>query len=111
MGLSAPHTPELEDQDAELVRLEHERKLVELQKLPASSLRVIRSVELADGVPTPIAHGLGRALVWVRESCVRGAVTAGLIVETRDGTHALSKFVTLTATGWGATITVDVLVL
>ena len=110
MALSAPHTPALEDEDLERMRLEHEDKIVELQKLPASSLRVIANVTLADGILTPIPHGLGRA-VYVLVSPPRGATSSGRIEEVRDGTYDRTKYVALKATGWGATITVDVWVL
>ncbi len=110
MTLSAPHTPELEDK-AELVRREHERKIVELQGLPAAALTVIPNVTLADGVTTPIAHRLGRrALCW--HSPPRGAASTGRIEELRaTGSADPAKFVVLKATGWGASIVVDVFVL
>lgn len=107
MPLTPPHTPELEERDAELVRLEHERKIVELQKLPTSATRHIKNVTLADGVATPIAHGLGRP-VFVTHSPPRGPVAAGWIEEIRDGLYDLSKFVVLKASSYGAAVTVDV---
>lgn len=71
-------------------------------------LRTIREgVQLADGVATPIAHNLGRR-AFVLPSPVRGAVTSGRIEEVRDGTHDPDQFVVLMATGYGATVTVDV---
>lgn len=106
MRLSAPHTPELDDENAEIVRLEHERKIVELQNRPLVVAGVIYDVALADGVATPVAHGMGRR-VAAFPSAPRGAVSAGYIVETRSGTHDPSKYVVLTANGFGATITVD----
>jgi hypothetical protein len=110
VSLAPPHTPELEDQDAELVRSEHERKIVELQRLPAAAMRVVYDVELADGVATPVPHGLGRTYLVAIPSAPRGASTTGRIVELRDGAADRTRYVTLTATGWGATITVDVAV-
>jgi hypothetical protein len=45
-------------------------------------------------------------------SAVRGASTTGRIDDTsRTGGNDRAKFAVLTATGWGATITVDLLVL
>lgn len=109
MGLTPPHTPELEDRDAELVRLEHERKIVELQKQPLVQGKPLTGIVLADGVTTAIAHGMGRpVLVFV--SPVRGAVSAGWIAESRDGSYDRSKFVVLTASGFGAAVTVDLVV-
>lgn len=83
----------------------------ELQLLPFASAKVAKvAVVLADGVPTPIPHGLGRrAFVW--HSPPRGASTTGRIEEVRDSSHDSNKFVVLKATGWGASITVDVCVL
>jgi hypothetical protein len=73
---------------------------------------VVAGVELADGVVTPIAHKLGRAPAWMGISLVRGAASTGRIDDTsREGGNDRSKFAVLTATGWGATITVDLLVL
>ena len=82
----------------------------ELQALPHTSERVIKNKELVDGKVTPIAHGLGRP-VYVFVSPPRGAVATGRIEEIRDGAHDLNKFVVLKASGWGATITVDLRVL
>lgn len=108
--LSAPHTPELDDEKAELVRIEHERKIVELQQLPGTSLGVIRDVTLADGVATPIPHRLGRR-VSATNTPPRGALSTGRIEEVRDGSHDPKQYVVLKATGWGASITIDVWVL
>lgn len=101
----------LDDLQLEIVRRNHHDAIAELQKLPASSVTVLRDVVLADGVETPLAHGLGRPVVWVKESCVRGASTAGAVLEVRDNGLDRSKFVTLKAISWGATITVDVVVM
>ncbi len=78
---------------------------------PAAGLRVIAGVTLADGVATPIAHGLGRPPVFVWESCPRDATATGRIVESRSTGHDRALYVVLTATGWGATITIDLAVL
>lgn len=106
MSFRPPHTPELEG-DAELVRLEHERKIVELQKMPASATKHIRDVVLADGTSTPIAHGLGRRPVFWTASGLRGATAAGFILDVRDGSYDLTKYLVLEANDYGATITVD----
>lgn len=109
--LSAPHTPELDDDKAELVRLEHERKILELQGQPLVGARALRDVQLADAVATPVAHGLGREAT-VLVSPPRGASSTGRITEVRaTGGPDRSKFVVLQANGWGATITVDLVVL
>jgi len=105
--LSAPITPRLDDADAERVRREHEQKLVEVQSQPFVGASIVSGRQLADGVATPIPHGLGRRPAFVFLSIIRGAASAGFIVESsRD-----DKYVTLTASGYGATITIDLGVL
>ncbi len=96
----------LADSDVERVRRNHHDALAELQGLPLAGARILRDVSLVDGVATPIAHGLGRA-AFVVNSPPRGATTAGVITEIRDGTQDRSKVVVLKASGYGATITVD----
>ena len=109
--LSAPVTPRLADDGAERVRREHDQKIVEIQKQPAMALTVIQNVSLVNGASTPVHHGLGRAPSWIKESTVRGAVTAGYIVEVRDGSQDRTKVVLLQANGFGATISVDLAVM
>ena len=101
----------LADPTLERVRQEHAAAIRELQLAPAAEMRVLLSVALADGVDTPVPHGLGRAPLWVRESTVRGGVTAGFVEEIRTGSADRAKYVVLRATGYGATITVDLAVL
>ena len=95
----------LADANAERVRRDRDDAIRELQRLQP---RIVANVALADGIATEVPHGLGRVPLWVKESCVRGATSTGRIVETRDGIDR-TKAVKLTASGWGATITVDVL--
>lgn len=103
--LAAPATPNLDDEKTEIVRREHERKIVELQQTPAAGLKFV-TTSLADAVATPVAHGLGRRPIFVGQSIVRGATSTGRIVESaRD-----DKYVTLTATGYGATIALELMV-
>jgi hypothetical protein len=97
--------------DTERVRREHHDAIVELQSLPAAGMRVIEGVTLADGVTTPVAHGLGRLPVWICPSAPRNATSTGRIIEVRSGSYDRSKVVALQATGWGATITIDVVAL
>ena len=82
----------------------------ELQKLWSASAKIAKAdLVLVDGIPTAIPHGLGRkAFVWV--SPPRGASSSGRIEEVRDGTYDPAKYVVIKATGWGASITVDVAV-
>lgn len=98
------------DRNAERVRESHADAIRELRTLPSAQLRVIEGKTLTDGAATPIAHGLGRPPLWVGVSVVRGATATGRIVESRTGVDR-AKVVELTATGWGATITIDLAVM
>lgn len=102
---------ELKDTDAERVRRHHDEQIAEIQKAPAMGLTVIEGVSLAVAVETPIAHKLGRAPVWFGLSAPRNATATGRIVETRSGSYDRTKVIVLTATGFGATILVDVAVM
>lgn len=92
--------------DLERIRRQVHEAIGELQSLRSSTARILVDKVLADGVPTPISHGLGRR-VFVTHSPPRGAVSTGRIEEVRDGSYKDDKFVVLLATGWGADITVD----
>ena len=100
----------LDDEKAERVRRSHHAALEELQALALVGAVVIPDVVLVNGVATAIAHKRGRAAAFVLASVPRGAVTAGYIVETRPAGTDLSKYLTLTASGYGATVTVDLVV-
>jgi hypothetical protein len=103
-------TTRLADPALERVRQEHADAITELQRAPLAEAHVVENVRLADGVPTPVAHWLGRLPIYVRESCPRGASSTGRVDEIRTGSHDRSKYVVLQASGWGATIVVDVMV-
>lgn len=105
--MTKPEPIELHDERAERVRRSHAAAIVELQGLPSASERVV-TARLKNGVPTPINHTLGRAPTFVAVSVPRGAVSAGFIVEVRGGNIDPRKQIVLTASGYGATITVDV---
>jgi len=98
----------LKDEDADRVRRSHAEALTELQRLQPT---IISGVELVDGKATTVSHGRGRAPRIVVVSAVRGAVTAGYINETRPSGVDRSRSVVLQADGFGATVTVDVMVL
>lgn len=100
----------LDDEKAERVNRSHRERIDEIQSLPIVGARLVLGVELADGVPTPVPHKLGRRVSMVLPSPVRGAVTPGVINEIRDGSNAPEKYVTLQADGYGATIRVDLVV-
>ena len=106
----APISPRLPEPKTDRAVRDHARAIGDLAGKPANGMLVIGGVTLEDGVETPIVHKLGKAPSWVRESCVRGAVTTGRVEEVRTSTtYSRSDYIVLKATGWGATITVDVL--
>jgi hypothetical protein len=97
-------------QDLERIRRNIVDALRELQQQPFVIARPVTGISLEDGKVTSVPHGLGRkALVFL--SPPRGATAIGRILEVRDGGPDPSKYFTLQAFGWGATITVDALVL
>ena len=110
MSLKPPQARKLDDLDAEAVRQSHHEAIRELQSLPAASMRVIGSVALVDATLTLVPHGLGRAPYWCGASVVRSPASSGRIEEIRDGVDR-TRYVGLKASGYGATITVDVAVL
>lgn len=108
----APISPRLPDAKTDRAVRDHARVIGELAGKPAATMQVIADVALEDGVETPIIHKLGRAPTWVRESCVRGAAATGRVEEIRTSTtYSRSEYVILKATGFGATVTVDVAVM
>jgi hypothetical protein len=92
--------------DLERLRRNHHDAIAELQAGPSARARIIRDVTLADGIATPIAHGLGRP-AFVTHSPPRGPVAAGWIEEVRDGNHDRTKYVVLKANSYGGPVTVD----
>lgn len=101
----------LADEKAERCNRSHRERIDELQSMPLVGARLILGVQLADGVPTPIPHKLGKPATLVLPSPPRGAVTSGRITEIRSTTGAApEKYVTLQADGFGATIRVDLVV-
>lgn len=76
---------------------------------------MVRNVLLRNGVGTYVAHPLGRAPTFVTTGVPRGAATPGLIQDwgTLDPAGCpvdRSKTIFLLALGFGADITVDILV-
>lgn len=96
--------------DAERVRRSHHEALIELQRAPLAGAIILSGVELADEAETPVAHNLGRAPSFVTTSLVRGAVSTGRIDDIRTSSYDPRRFVVLKASGYGATVTVDLLV-
>ena len=100
------------DAVADRARRELTEAVRELQRSPLAAGQVISNVSLADGIATTVPHHLGRLPTFVSCSVPRGPSTSGRIEEIRStsGTNDRTKYVTLTANGYGATVTVDVVV-
>lgn len=100
------------DTVADRARRELTEAVRELQQSPIAGAIVLSNISLADATATTVPHGLGRVPVFVGISAVRGPSTSGRIEEVRStsGVNDRKKFVTLTANGYGATVTVDVLI-
>ncbi len=116
MALTPGLTIRLADDSSERARRNHEQRIGELQALPAAAMKVIKGVVLKDGVTTPVSHKLGRPAEWFNSTHPRSAdsgvtLTAGVVQETRDAAYDSSKFIVLTASGYGADITVDLVVM
>ena len=108
--LDIPINEDTEPEDLERFRRNLVDVIRELQRLPLAGAKVIKDVTLYDGVAVPVAHRCGRPVV-VLTSPPRGAVTTGRIEEVRSGSHDRAQYAVLKASDWGASITVDVVVL
>lgn len=71
MALTQPHSIKLSDSDAERVRQSHHQAIREIQDLPIASARVIRNVTVVNNNSVTVAHGLGRAPIYVGVSAIR----------------------------------------
>lgn len=98
----------LDDSKAEQVRRNHHDALLELQRVAISRDNIV-TVTLREGQETKVPHRLGRSPTMVIYSPIRGAVATGRIDDVRREDR--SKALTLTAIGWGADITLEVLVI
>lgn len=110
MTLRPVVSPRLPDAQAEEARRVIVDAVRELQALPASSLTVVPNVELPDGALVSVAHKLGRPPLFASCSVPRDPTSTGRIEEVRDGTDR-KRVIVLRAIGYGATVTVDVVVL
>jgi len=86
------------DVDANVVDLDDRLKQLEANALLRG--RFIADVSLAAGVATAVRHHLGRKPLGYLPAGMTGAAAAGYINVTSKDTD----FLTLTATGYGATI-------
>lgn len=106
------------DQLTERIRRNQNERIAQIQKSPGFAIKIIRDVTLEDGVPTPVPHGMGRAVSAVTTPPRRTGLGASTpLVRRVDGTFEdtakadPSQYVTLLASGWGAAVVVDVWVL
>jgi hypothetical protein len=100
-----PVTLKLDDDKAERARQNHDARIGELQKSPLAG-PVVVSVTIGNGATVTVPHRLQRRPVVVIQSIIRGGSTPGLVREiSRD-----DKFVTLSASGFGASISLDLVV-
>ena len=109
-AIRTPGQPRQDDPKVERALQDHRATIDKVAAQPGVGMVVLGAVELADGVETPVPHKLGKAPGAVWHSAVRGSVTAGCIEDVRTGGYDRAKFVTLKASGYGATVTVDVIV-
>lgn len=96
------------DELAERVRRNFSDQIRELQNAPALTSEFLRGVSLPAGATTLIAHRLGRPPVMITLSPIQGSSTPGVIEEVLSTSVDRTKFIQLRASGYGATITVDV---
>lgn len=109
---AAPLAIGLADPDVERVTRNHAEILAALLRAPAGAMRIIAAVELTDGTETPVAHGLGRAPAIVIPGAPKGSgLTGGTIHEVPNSSVDRREIIILRATGYGATITVDLAVM
>jgi hypothetical protein len=106
---------QLSDATAERVRRSHAEAITEIQDLPATSIRCIPNVELPNAVGVQVPHRTGKKVrCWT--SPPRGGGAGGGIFDFGATTPAgrpndQTQFVCLFATGFGATVVVDVFVM
>ncbi len=100
--------------DAELVRRNLEERIAAQEALPFGEAQILSNVELEDGVAKRVPHGLGRKPRCVIPTLPRatgGIGSPGAIEEVQQGASDRSSALTVKATGYGVTITVDLVVL
>lgn len=71
---------------------------------------IVQDVRLMDAVETIVTHDLGVVPRLILQSCPRGPTATGYIEEVRPARLDRTRHVVLRGVGWGAPITVDVLV-
>lgn len=110
----APLTKQLADPSSEAVRRNHEQRIAALEAV--SDEVIVTGAVLANGVGQLVVHGLGRAPAFIGISAVRSTPpTAGVVqdfgvVDGSGNQVDRTQAVWLRAVGFGAAITVDLLV-
>ena len=108
--IKTPTQPRHEDPKIDRALTDHKATIDKIAEQPGVGLAVLSDVELLDGIETPVPHKLGKAPSAVTVTAVRGALLVGSVSDVRTGTYDRAQYVTLKASGYGATITVDVVV-
>ncbi len=116
MALTRLLEARIADPTTDSVVKSHAVTLKEIMALPASEIRVIGPVQLPDGSGVQIPHGLGRKPLTFFLSPPDGATAAGVVQDYGSITPAgapndQTRYISLRAVGFGATITVMVMVL
>lgn len=109
-GLRTPTQPRQDDPKVERAFKDQARTVDTIAAAPGVNMAVLGAFELADGVETPIPHKLGKVPSAAWASFVRGPVTVGMIEEVTSSSWDRAKYLTLKASGYGATVTVVVVV-
>ncbi len=110
-GIKTPGQPRQDDPKIERAIEDHRKTIDKVAAQPGVGLAVLPDVVLLDGIATPVPHKMGKAPSAVSITAVRGQLTAGVVEDVRSASgFDRGKFITLKASGYGATITVDVLV-
>lgn len=103
MSKREPARIPVKDQDTEKALDELRRAVIALARDPSMNARTL-DVTLADATLVSVKHGLGRPFTNYSLAAPRGATSTGRIVETAPDTDRLTIY--LTATGYGAPVTV-----
>lgn len=109
-------TIKLDDDQAERVHRNIEQRLLEIQASPALSSMTLANVVLADNAETVVPHGLGR-IPTVLVSPPMGAASGGVIRDFGSKSpltgviNDRTKSILLRCDGFGAAITVNIVVM
>ena len=105
-----PVATTLTDDAAERVRRNHDERIRELQSAPLIHGRLFRGIELPNAQRVDVPHGLGRPAVALVSWPYQTFGTSGRISMSHAENPDPRLYVSISAVGWSATITVDVVV-